>query len=65
MKKTSTFKIELKLDDAAQQEDTNAAIVNILENIARRFKRGDVAKEAGDKIYDVNGNPIGTWKISR
>lgn len=53
------FIARLDMDNAAFEDRAATELARILENIARKVKRGD---DAG-KIMDVNGNSVGSWEV--
>lgn len=53
------FKLTIKTDNAAFEDDEGAECARILRNIAERLDRG----EKCGLCVDVNGNHVGEWSL--
>lgn len=55
------FKLEIKTENAAFEDDANEEIARLLEKAAQRLRAGDVC----DTLRDANGNTVGKWDTGR
>ena len=52
------FKLTIRIDNDAFKDDAAVEVARILRRLARDIVVKDV--ESGMKLYDVNGNAVGT-----
>lgn len=55
------FTLDLMSADDAVQDDPTAELRRILLEVAEKLKPNDWFMLAPNKIYDLNGNAIGSW----
>ena len=57
--------IEIKLDNAAFDDDTSGEVSRILSELANDIRDGgmDQCLDSGKKIMDVNGNTVGFCRV--
>ena len=60
-----TLTIKINLDDDAFSEDAQAELMHVLTSAVNRW--GDVRPEditdAPRRLWDFNGNDVGTWEV--
>lgn len=59
MSKPSKFRLVIKLENEAFEEDHDQEIARILFAVAEKVRAG----EDGAKILDVNGNTVGMFRF--
>lgn len=52
--------LKVKTDNAAFEQDRDAELARILEVAARKIEHGNTE----GKLYDINGNVVGSFKIT-
>ncbi len=59
------FNLSIKLGNAAMQsgDDVAAALREVADNLSNRFD-GLHLPEGSGRIFDENGNAVGTWEVS-
>lgn len=55
----SKFKIVVKTDSAAFDDDPGVELSRILNGVANKLQFGIVAEGTEAKIFDINGNSVG------
>ena len=61
------LKIEITMDNAAFEdgEGNGAESARILERLAKEINDYTLHPGPGGDLRDINGNKVGTWKVTR